>query len=115
MVLCKQRGIYPTMINRKENSFGTHLLFHSCGAVREFIPDLIECGVDALNPVKISAAGMNPVDLKKDFGKDITFWGGGADTQNILNKGTPAEVGDNVKRNIEALAPGGGFVFSPGA
>lgn len=99
------------LFNAAKKAFGGHLLFHSCGAVREFIPDLIECGVDALNPVQISAAGMDPAGLKKDFGKDITFWGGGIDTQNILNKTTPSEIRDSVKRNIEAFAPGGGFVF----
>ena len=55
---------------------------------------------------------MNPVELKRDFGRDIVFWGGGVDTQNVLPHGTPAEVRDDVRRNIDALAPGGGFVFS---
>jgi uroporphyrinogen decarboxylase len=55
---------------------------------------------------------MEPVQLKKDFGKDIVFWGGGVDTQHILPGGTPNEVKEDVKRNIEALAPGGGFVFA---
>jgi uroporphyrinogen decarboxylase len=55
---------------------------------------------------------MEPVQLKKDFGRDIVFWGGGVDTQKVLPTSTPAEVADNVKRNIEALAPGGGFVFA---
>jgi uroporphyrinogen decarboxylase len=69
-------------------------------------------GVDILNPVHVTATGMEPVQLKKDFGKEIVFWGGGVDTQHILPYGTPEQVKDNVKRNIEALAPGGGFVFS---
>ena len=55
---------------------------------------------------------MEPVQLKKDFGKDIVFWGGGVDTQHVLPTGTPQQVKDDVKRNIEALAPGGGFVFA---
>lgn len=88
------------------------ILFHSCGNVRPIIPDLIEMGVDILNPVHVSATGMEPVQLKKDFGKDIVFWGGGVDTQHILPNGSPQEVKDDVKKNIEALAPGGGFVFS---
>lgn len=88
------------------------LMFHSCGNVRPIIPDLIEMGVDILNPVHINATGMDPFQLKKDFGNDIVFWGGGVDTQNILPCGTPQEVKDDVKRNIDALAPGGGFVFS---
>lgn len=88
------------------------ILFHSCGNVRPIIPDLIEMGVDILNPVHVTAAGMEPVQLKKDFGKYIVFWGGGVDTQHVLPSGTPEQVKDDVKRNIEALAPGGGFVFS---
>lgn len=88
------------------------ILFHSCGNVRPIIPDLIEMGVDILNPVHVTASGMEPVQLKKDFGKDMVFWGGGVDTQHVLPSGTPSEVSDNVKRNIDALAPGGGFVFS---
>ncbi|MEF8811292.1 MAG: uroporphyrinogen decarboxylase family protein, partial [Bacteroidales bacterium] len=82
------------------------------GNVRPIIPDFIEMGVDILNPVHIKAQGMEPAGLKKDFGNDITFWGGGVDTQGILPNGTPEEVSEDVKRNIDALAPGGGFVFN---
>ncbi len=96
----------------KEKVPGIRLMFHSCGNVRPIIPDLIEAGVDILNPVHVTATGMEPVQLKRDFGDDITFWGGGVDTQEILPKGKPEDVKDDVKRNIEALAPGGGFVFS---
>ncbi len=88
------------------------IMFHSCGNVRPIIPDLIEMGVDILNPVHITATGMDPIQLKKDFGSDIVFWGGGVDTQKVLPSGSIQEVKDNVKRNIDALAPGGGFVFS---
>jgi uroporphyrinogen decarboxylase len=88
------------------------LMFHSCGNVRPVIPDFIEMGVDILNPVHINATGMEPVQLKKDFGKDICFWGGGVDTQKVLPSGTIQEVKDDVHRNIEALASGGGFVFA---
>jgi len=88
------------------------IMFHSCGNVRAVIPDFIEMGIDILNPVHVNATGMEPVQLKKDFGKDIVFWGGGIDTQHILPNGTPEEVKDDVKKNIEALAPGGGFVFT---
>jgi len=90
---------------------GLPLLFHSCGSVRWAIPDLIEVGVDALNPVQVSAAEMDSAALKRDFGRDITFWGGGCDTQHVLNRGTPAEVREEVKRRIGDFAPGGGFVF----
>jgi len=88
------------------------LMFHSCGDVRPVIPDFIEMGIDILNPVHIRAKGMEPVQLKKDFGDSIVFWGGGVDTQYVLPSGLPQEVMDDVKRNIDALAPGGGFVFS---
>ncbi len=88
------------------------LFFHSCGNVRPLVPDFIEIGVDILNPVHITATGMEPVALKRDFGKDIVFWGGGVDTQDVLPHGTPQQVHDHVRRNIDALAPGGGFVFN---
>lgn len=88
------------------------IMFHSCGNVRPLIPDFIEMGVDILNPVHINASGMEPYQLKRDFGSDIVFWGGGVDTQKILAYGTEKEVVDDVKRNIDALAPGGGFVFA---
>jgi uroporphyrinogen decarboxylase len=96
----------------KEKAPNVKLLFHSCGNVRPVIPDFIEMGVDLLNPVHITATGMEPRQLKKDFGKDIVFWGGGVDTQHVLPNGTPEKVKEDVKRNIEALAPGGGFVFA---
>jgi uroporphyrinogen decarboxylase len=69
-------------------------------------------GIDILNPVHVNASGMEPYQLKKDFGRDIVFWGGGVDTQKILPSGTVIEVADDVKKNIDALAPGGGFVFA---
>lgn len=96
----------------KKRSGGKPILLHSCGAVHAFIPDFIEMGVDALNPVQISAAGMDPVRLKKDFGKDIAFWGGGCDTQDVLCNGTPEKVCDSVKRHLDIFAPGGGYVFT---
>lgn len=96
----------------KSKKPGVKIMFHSCGNVRPIIPDLIDMGVDILNPVHVTATGMDPVRLKKDFGKDIVFWGGGVDTQHILPSGTPSQVKDDVKRNIDALAPGGGFVFA---
>jgi uroporphyrinogen decarboxylase len=85
---------------------------HSCGSIRELIPDLIEVGVDVLNPVQVSAAGMDTVELKREFGADLTFWGGGVDTQRVLASGAPAEVRDEVRRRIDDLKPGGGFVFA---
>jgi uroporphyrinogen decarboxylase len=88
------------------------IFFHSCGSVRPLIPDFIELGVDILNPVQIGAAGMEAVALKRDFGRELVFWGGGVDCQTVLPYGTPEQVKDDVRRNIEALASGGGFVFN---
>ncbi len=88
------------------------LFLHSCGSVREFIPDFIELGIDILNPIQMSAAGMDPKELKSEFGKDLVFWGGGCDTQKILPFGTPDDVEEEVKIRIGELAPGGGFVFN---
>ena len=97
----------------KSSIFANHNLhFHSCGSVRPIIPDFIDCGVDILNPIHLAAEGMGPVELKKDFGHDICFWGGGVETQHILPNGTPEDVRQDVRRNIEALAPGGGWVFN---
>lgn len=93
-------------------AFHGALLMHSCGAISEFIPDLIECGVQAINPVQISATGMEPARLKREFGRDMVFWGGGCNTQRVLNKGTPAQVREDVRRNVAAFSPGGGFVFT---
>ena len=85
---------------------------HSCGAVYKFVPEFIEAGIDILNPVQISATGMDPVQLKKNFGDRIVFWGGGVDTQRVLPFGSPDEVREQVLRRCEMLAPGGGFVFN---
>jgi uroporphyrinogen decarboxylase len=95
-----------------KNRTGAPLLLHSCGSVSTFIPDFIEIGVDILNPVQYSAKKMDLAFLKREFGDDICFWGGGVDTQKILPFGTPEQVSDEVKRCIDTLAPGGGFVFA---
>jgi uroporphyrinogen decarboxylase len=88
------------------------VFYHTCGAVRRLIPDLIEAGIDILNPVQISAADMDLWELKREFGHDLVFWGGGVDTQGVLGTATPQAIKEHVKQNIEALAPGGGFVFA---
>ncbi|HSR31724.1 MAG TPA: uroporphyrinogen decarboxylase family protein [Anaerolineae bacterium] len=88
------------------------VFFHSCGAIRPLLGDLIDAGIDILNPVQISAAGMDLRELKAEFGCDLVFWGGGVDTQGVLGSGTPEQIREDVRRNIEALAPGGGFVFA---
>jgi uroporphyrinogen decarboxylase len=73
---------------------------------------LIDAGFEILNPVQTNTKGMDPKRLKNEFGGDVTFWGGGADTRSILNHGTPAQVRDHVCENIEILSPGGGFIFN---
>jgi len=85
---------------------------HSCGSVVPFIPEFIEAGFDVLNPVQCSAKGMDPRELKREFGKDLVFWGGGVDTQRTLPFGTPDEVYRQVRERVDILAPGGGFVFN---
>ena len=88
------------------------VFFHSCGAVYDLIPALIECGVQILNPIQISATGMEPARLKKEYGKELVFWGGGVDTQNVLGRATPEGVRAQVEEMLGILSPGGGYVFS---
>ncbi|MBI4531115.1 MAG: hypothetical protein HY709_06285 [Candidatus Latescibacteria bacterium] len=88
------------------------LFFHSCGSIVDILPGLIDVGVDIINPVQVAAARMNSRELKREFGSVLTFWGGGVDTQYVLPRGTLQQVRDEVKRRIDDLAPGGGFVFS---
>ena len=107
LVKPKQRRLVEA-IRAKTNA---KLFYHGCGAVYDLIPHLIDIGFDIINPVQVSARGMDTHHLKESYGKDIVFWGGGADTQQILPFGTPGQVVEEVKRRIDDLAPGGGFVF----
>jgi uroporphyrinogen decarboxylase len=125
--LCGQQGwlirpdIYRKMVKPKQRQLleairkktKAKLFYHSCGASRELIPDLIDLGFEIVNPIQVSARGMDTLQLKRDFGRDIVFWGGGVDTQRVLPFGTPEQVADEVRRRIDDLAPGGGFVFAP--
>jgi uroporphyrinogen decarboxylase len=86
--------------------------YHTCGNCVEYIPDLLDNGVDILNPVQTSAAGMDPAMLKQRFGRDLVFWGGGCDAQHILPFGTPEQVREQVRRNLEIFKPDGGYVFN---
>jgi uroporphyrinogen decarboxylase len=88
------------------------LFLHSCGSVYDLIPDFIEIGVDILNPVQTTAHRMDPQTLKREFGKDIVFWGGGVETQGVLLFGTPEQVRSQVRERLRVFAPGGGFVFN---
>jgi len=97
--------------NRAKELADVKVMLHCCGGVRELLGDLIEAGLDAINPVQISCAGMDAAELKAEFGKDITFWGGGCDTRDVLPNGTPKQVAEHVKKQVKILGPGGGFVF----
>jgi uroporphyrinogen decarboxylase len=90
--------------------FGKPLIYHSCGAIYALLPDLVDLGIDALNPVQVSAAGMDTVRLKREFGSSLTFWGG-VDTQAVLSRGTVEDVRSEVRRRIDDLAAGGGYVL----
>ncbi len=91
---------------------GMKTLLHSCGSLYPILPDLIEAGYDILNPVQTSARQMDPEVLKREFGRDITFWGGGCNTRSVLNHASPAEVYDHCRRRIEIFSKDGGFVFN---
>jgi len=91
---------------------GKPVLYHCCGSTVALIPDFIEMGADALNPVQVAAAGMDTRMLKREFGREIAFWGG-IDTQHVLPRGTVAEVREEVRRRIGDLAAGGGYVLAP--
>jgi uroporphyrinogen decarboxylase len=86
--------------------------YHTCGSCVDFIPELIDNGVDIINPVQISAKNMDPVQLKKKFGDQIVFWGGAIDTQHILPFATPEEVKNEVRKNLEIFKPRGGYIFN---
>ncbi len=86
--------------------------YHTCGSAAAYIPDLIDNGVDILNPVQISARGMEPARLKAEYGDRLVFWGGGVDSQRVLPFASPEEIRLHVRRNVEAFKPGGGYVFN---
>jgi uroporphyrinogen decarboxylase len=112
--------IYRTIYKPKEKKLislikkntDAKIYFHSCGSIYEYLPDLIEIGVEVLNPVQVHAANMGSDKLKKEFGNDLSFWGGGADPVSIMSNGTVRDVEDEVKRRIDDFSPGGGFVFA---
>ncbi len=86
--------------------------YHTCGACQGFIPDLLDNGVHILNPVQVSARAMDPTELKRRYGREIVFWGGGIDAQHVLPSAAPAQVAQEVRRNLRAFMPGGGYVFN---
>jgi uroporphyrinogen decarboxylase len=86
--------------------------YHCCGSVLEYLPDLVDNGIDILNPVQVSARGMDPARLKAEWGDRLSFWGGAIDAQHILPHASPGEVREHVRRNLAAFKPGGGYVFN---
>lgn len=94
----------------KNSNMSTFL--HTCGSMYQFIPSLIDSGMDIINPVQTNCRDMDAAKLKNEFGKDIVFWGGGVDPREILNRGTPEDVRADVTRRLEIFAPGGGYVFN---
>ena len=112
----KYREIFKPFHKRLWNYVHDHsdckVTLHSCGAVSDFIPDLLDAGLDILNPVQTTAKGMDPTWLKREYGKDLVFWGGGCDTQRVLSFGTPREVQDDVRKRVRTLGRDGGLVFA---
>ena len=95
----------------KKNS-RARIWYHTCGDCSEYIPDLIDMGIDILNPVQINTRGMDPKVLKAAYGKDLVFWGGGIDSQRVLPFVSPEKIREEVRKNLEVLKPGGGYVFN---
>jgi uroporphyrinogen decarboxylase len=102
---------HKMMWERAKKLADVKVMLHCCGGVRELMPDLIDAGLDTINPVQITARGMEPAGLKRDFGREIVLWGGGCDTQQILPSGSPGEVYEHVREMLQILSPGGGYVF----
>jgi len=102
---------HQVLWNRAKELADVKVMLHCCGGVRELLPHLIEIGLDAINPVQITCSGMNATELKAEFGRDLTFWGGGCDTREILTAASPEEVARHVRDQVRILSPGGGFVF----
>ncbi len=99
------------MWERTKELADVKIMLHCCGGVYELLADLIDAGLDAINPVQISCGGMDSNRLNREFGRDITFWGGACDTRFMLPSGTPQQINNHVKEQVEIFQPGGGFVF----
>ena len=102
---------HAKMWQRAKELADVKVKLHSCGGIRELLPDLIKAGLDAVNPVQISCTGMDLCGLKRDFGDQIVFWGGGCDTRDILPNAGPEEVARHVKEQVSVFGSGRGFVF----
>jgi uroporphyrinogen decarboxylase len=104
---------YKVLCDYVKKHSSMKIFMHSCGSIKQYIPDLIDAGIEILNPVQTNCHDMNLVALKNEFGKDIVFWGGGVDTASVISRGTPAEVRRDVLIRCEILARDGGFIFAP--
>ncbi len=102
---------HAAMWQRAKHLADVKVMLHCCGGVQPLLADLIDAGLDAINPVQITCAGMDPASLKREFGKRLCFWGGGCDTRSVLPKGTPAQIRAHVLAQLQIMSPGGGFVF----
>ncbi len=103
----KQAKVFD-LINDKTDA---KLFYHCCGSVKELLPELIDIGVDIINPVQVSAKGMDTEKLKREFGEDLTFWGA-IDTQKTLPMGSEKEVEEEVKKRVDDLSRDGGYVLT---
>ena len=102
---------HNTLWKRAKELADVKVMLHCCGGIRPLLNDLIDAGLDTVNPVQTSCKGMDPAKLKRDFGDRICFWGGGCDTQTVLPKASPEELQQHVLERLEIFAPNGGFVF----
>ncbi|MFV2069339.1 MAG: uroporphyrinogen decarboxylase family protein, partial [Pirellulales bacterium] len=102
---------HATLWRRAKELADVKVMLHCCGGVHELLDELIDAGLDAINPVQITCRGMETTGLKRDFGDRLTFWGGGCDTRTVLPTASPQDVADHVRQQVRLLRPGGGFVF----
>ena len=105
------KSFHKKLWNRAKELADVKVMLHCCGGIRTLLGDLIDASLDAINPVQISSAGMNTAELKVGFGPQLTFWGGGCDTQNVLPYSSPAQIAKHVRDQVKILNSGGGFVF----
>ncbi len=113
-------GFYRKIVKPRQKKLVRHIKsltsakiwYHTCGSVMEYIPDLLDNGIDILNPVQTSCEEMDPAVLKGKYGDKLSFWGGGIDTQHVLPFARPAEIREHVRRNLEIFKPGGGYIFN---
>jgi uroporphyrinogen decarboxylase len=106
------KGRHKILCDYVKSHSQMHTFIHSCGSISLLMPDLLEAGIEIFNPVQTNSYGMDPVFLKREFGKDCTFWGGGVETVGTLNEGSPEKIREQVLERMEIFSKGGGFVFN---